>query len=281
VMGAVIPDIDVAFGLFGEKYFILGHRAFTHSFLGILPMAFLAAGVVWLFTREWKDGASFKALWGMAILGVVSHLFLDVCTSWGTMLMWPLKTRYALDHLFIIDLWYMGLFILPLALSFLYGNRRTLICLLGLAGVGAYHGLAAYEHHRAMAVAGLDQPEAWRAALPEPYSPFRWSAFDRKDGLLRGARLDFLKSSDPLDWKEWREPPMTPDIQAALDCPTGKTYLWFARVPMWEAEKQPDGSTVVRFWDERFHLYMNGESTARRFGAQVRVKDGKVLDSRF
>jgi hypothetical protein len=136
--------------------------------------------------------------------------------------------------------------------------------------------LAAYEHHRALETAAKDAPQAWRAAFPQPFSPFRWSAFNRQYGLLRGARLDFLKSSDPLGWKEWRDPPADADVQAALACPLAKTYFWFARVPLWEAEKQTNGDTVVRFWDERFHLYLNGDNAARRFGASVTVRDGKV-----
>ena len=44
VMGAVIPDIDIVLTLWGKSFYMLEHRGFTHSFVGILPMALLARG---------------------------------------------------------------------------------------------------------------------------------------------------------------------------------------------------------------------------------------------
>ncbi|HEY5039597.1 MAG TPA: hypothetical protein VIJ93_11040, partial [bacterium] len=108
-------------------------------------------------------------------------------------------------------------------------------------------------------------------------------AFERQDHLLRNTRLDFLKNSDPLVWNQWSEPPLTPEIQMAFNEPVIKSYLWFARVPVWEVEKEPDGATKVKFWDERFHASLRGQGneTAHRFGAEVVVKDGKIVSRKF
>ena len=112
-------------------------------------------------------------------------------------------------------------------------------------------------------------------------SPFRWSVFDRGDGLLRNGRIDFLRQAQPLEWRQWPDPPRTPAVQAALGTPLGKKYFWFARVPMWEELPQADGSTLVNFWDMRFNTYLRKDGLSRSFGAAFRIKDGQAVENRF
>ena len=195
VCGALIPDIDVVLAFFNRHLYITEHRGFTHSWIGLLPMAFLAAWVTWLIVRKKKESASFKTLFGMALVGIVSHELLDWCTSWGTMLLWPNRREFALDYLFIIDLWYMGLLALSLVLGAFFRKRRVIISLVGIVLSVSYIGLTAYEHHQAVQVAVKDRPQGKSTALPEPFSPFRWSVFNRQDGIVRNAHLDFLKVS--------------------------------------------------------------------------------------
>jgi inner membrane protein len=82
VLGAVAPDLDVVLSLFNHQLYVSEHRGFTHSLWGILPIILFAAWGAWLFIRKKSDGASFPALIGMALLGDLSHLALDWCTSW-------------------------------------------------------------------------------------------------------------------------------------------------------------------------------------------------------
>jgi membrane-bound metal-dependent hydrolase YbcI (DUF457 family) len=281
VLGALAPDIDNLYTLGTRELYLTEHRAFTHSYLGFLPMALLASALAWLFMRRRLDRASFLALFGMSLLGVLSHLFLDLCTSWGTMLLWPDKTRFALDHLSIVDPWYTSLLILPLALSYFWKARRVRICVIGLVLVAGYHCLASFNHHRALSIVEKDRPGVWAAAFPQLFSPFRWSAYNRENGSLKEAQIDFLKSDAPLKWEKWQEPPKTRDIQAAMDSPEGKQFLWFARVPMWSAEGQTDGTTIVYFWDMRFRDYKMREKVSHHFSARFVVKDGKVIQGKL
>ena len=278
VLGALAPDIDVLLSLWGRDFYITEHRGFTHSALGLIPTSLFAAWLAWLALKRIKGGASFKALWAMAFLGVVSHDFMDWCTNWGTMLLWPNRTRFALDHLFIVDIWYSLLLALPVLASAFWKEQRVKICVGGLALVAAYHALAAYNHHRALALVQNDRPGTWVAAFPQPFSPFRWSAFNRGEGLVKHVKIDFLKSGAGLEWDQWPEPPQTPAAQAAMDSPEGKRFMWFARMPMWEEEKKPDGTIEVGFWDMRFQTPYLKDRVGRRFGARVVVKDGKVVE---
>ncbi len=281
VFGSLIPDIDIVLTFWGKNFFITEHRGFTHSLWGLLPMSFLAAGAAWLWARKKEDGASFRLLWAMALLGVLSHILLDWCTSWGTMIFWPDRARFSLDHLFIIDLWYMGVLALPIACSFYWKEYRSRICAAGIALTLAYHALVAFNHSKALAIAGDGHPGAWTAAFPQPFSPFRWSAYNRDNGFLRNARIDFLQNAQPLEWSQWPEPSKTAAVQAVLDSPRGKQFMWFARVPMWREELQADGSTAVYFWDLRFNAFGRSGQESRRFGERFIVKDGRVTEGGF
>jgi len=281
VLGAIAPDIDIVLTLWGRDFYITEHRGFTHSLLGLLPMSFLSAWAAYLFVKQFKDHGSFQALWGMALMGVVSHDLLDWCTSWGTMLLWPNRTRFSLDYLFIVDPWYWALLALPVAGTFLFKEQRLRFCWTGFLIILGYHGLAAFNHWKALGIVERDRPQAWRAAFPQPFSPFRWSAYNRADGLLKNARIDFLLNRQPLEWNQWLEPPMTPEIKAVMGSEKGKQYLWFARVPMWEEEKQLDGTALVHFWDRRFNARWHKEPEVRRFGAVFMVKDGQVTGGGF
>ena len=276
VAGALIPDIDIVLTLWGKSFYVTEHRGFTHSLLGLAPMSFLAAGLAWLIVRKKKDRASFLSLWTLALLGVISHILLDWCTSWGTMILWPDRTRFALDHLFIIDLWYAACLALPLAAGFLARRHRMAFSMVGWGLVLGYHVLAAYNHHQALRAMPQEPAKSWVVAFPQPFSPFRWSVFAREDGTLWNRRLDLLKASNDPAQVEWKDPPLTPELHEVLDSPNGKRYLWFARVPVWEEEKQADGSFEVRFWDLRFQRSWDKDQAGRGFGTVFQVKDGRV-----
>ena len=277
VLGALAPDIDIILTLWGSQFYMTEHRGFTHSFLGFIPVSLFSAWVAWLFVRTKADRAPFKWMFGMAMLGVASHLYLDWCTSWGTMLLWPNRERFSGDSLFIVDLWYTAILAIPIVVSAFIKTHRAKICGVGILLAAGYHLFAVYNHSRAMEVAAKDRPQAWRAAFPQPLSPYRWSAFNRQDRLLRNARIDFLISPDALGWTDYPDPPMTPDLQAAMDSPEGKQFLWFSRVPYWEARPQPDGTQEISCLDLRFYAYAFKNQSTRRFGKKFTVKDGKVL----
>ena len=274
--GALIPDIDIVLTLWSRNLYITEHRGFTHSLLGLLPMSLLAAWMAAWVARNWKDRASFTHLWFMALVGVVSHLLLDWCTAWGTMLLWPNRTRFALDNLFIIDAWYWAVLALPLGAAFFFKEQSLRLCWAGFLLVLGYHGLAGYNHWKALQIVRHDRPGAVSLAFPQPFSPFRWSAYNRAEGLVRNAYINFLEQAGPTEWNEWKEPPKSAALQLVLDSPEGKQYLWFARMPMWEELKQVDGSTVIYFWDLRFNAYWHADQTTRRFGEKFVVRDGKV-----
>lgn len=104
VAGAMLPDIDVLFPL-GLEGPLVTHRSATHSFLGgVLLAAALAAALRW-----WRPQWKFRDLWLAGYVGVLSHLFGDWATSYGTPLFLPLITEnFSLDLISNLELVLLG-----------------------------------------------------------------------------------------------------------------------------------------------------------------------------
>lgn len=115
--GAMFPDIDfLAYGFSTDPMAMIRyHRGITHSFLALPLFAVALAFVTRWFAR--KAGMRSPGLWLLtAIFGIAiaSHILLDLCTSYGTQLWYPLSThRAAWDILFIIDLTFSAILLLP------------------------------------------------------------------------------------------------------------------------------------------------------------------------
>ncbi len=134
MLGAIFPDSDVLRDIFShDKLLVITwHRSITHS-LVLLPLwALLLAGVTRGFAnwRKW-EAPTFSSLAGIYAAGILSHILLDLVTSFGTMIWSPLKwSRPAWDLIFIVDFTLTGLFLVPQLLAWVYArpekvNRRA------------------------------------------------------------------------------------------------------------------------------------------------------------
>ena len=117
IAGANFPDIDVFALPFAHNSmaFITWHRNITHS-LVMLPVWALALAALtsWLARFiEWRS-PSLGALTGIYAAGLASHDFLDLLTSYGTMIWSPVNYfRLSWDWVFIVDLAVTSAVLLP------------------------------------------------------------------------------------------------------------------------------------------------------------------------
>ena len=134
MLGAIFPDSDVIRDIFShDKLLVITwHRSITHS-LVLLPLwALLLAGITRWFAnwRKW-EAPTFSSLAGIYAAGILSHILLDLVTSFGTMIWSPLQwSRPAWDLIFIVDFTLTGLFLAPQLLAWVYArpekvNRRA------------------------------------------------------------------------------------------------------------------------------------------------------------
>jgi hypothetical protein len=87
----------------------------------------LAALTRWFVRwRKW-DAPSFGALTGIYAIGILSHILLDLVTSFGTMAWSPLQwSRPAWDLIFIIDFTFTALLLCPQLLAWVYRKPEGL-----------------------------------------------------------------------------------------------------------------------------------------------------------
>jgi membrane-bound metal-dependent hydrolase YbcI (DUF457 family) len=116
-LGAIFPDIDVFAGPLAHNSLALieWHRNITHSLI-VLPFWSVALAFLtrWLAARIRWPAPSIGTLIGIYAAGLASHIFLDVITSFGTMVWSPLNyARPSWDWLFIIDLVLTSLALVP------------------------------------------------------------------------------------------------------------------------------------------------------------------------
>lgn len=109
-----IPDLDIVLGKFlPEIDGIALHRGWSHSilfFIGLSPL------LGWILTRIEKNSISFLKATILVFSCLFTHVLLDLFTSWGTQILWPLPNRFALKTIFVIDL----LYTIPLVLSLIF-----------------------------------------------------------------------------------------------------------------------------------------------------------------
>jgi membrane-bound metal-dependent hydrolase YbcI (DUF457 family) len=126
------------------------HRNITHSLVMLPIWALLLAGVTLPLARRvgWKP-PSFAKLVGIYAFGLASHVLLDVLTNFGTMVWSPLNySRVAWDWLFIIDLGFSGIALLPQFVAWCYREpakfsvRAGIIWLVFTGFVGATYAIA-------------------------------------------------------------------------------------------------------------------------------------------
>jgi inner membrane protein len=255
VLASNLPDIDIVLQARSDAAYLLFHRGFTHSLVGLLILPLMLAAGLW-----WAYGGRTRFGWLTLVsaCGVALHLAYDVLTSWGTMLLYPFSTaRYALDWLFIVD---FVTWALPIGVLIASSRRpelaRTAVVAWMLALL-VYCASAALVHRSAIAAVveaeratGREVAEAF--AFPRPGAPLRWQgvavapSFATGPGIavyrLRGLppQATLIRRVDRSFDDRW--------VSAALSTRAGQAYLWWARVPV-AAVARSEGAVTVTMND--------------------------------
>src|ERR1700737_2016426 len=128
MIGAIFPDADTIRDMLStnEMLMITWHRSITHSLVCLPLWALMLAALTWWIARRFKwESPSYATLVGIYALGILSHIFLDLVTSFGTMIWSPLQwSRPAWDIIFIIDFSLSTLLLLPQMLAWAYQDHE-------------------------------------------------------------------------------------------------------------------------------------------------------------
>jgi membrane-bound metal-dependent hydrolase YbcI (DUF457 family) len=145
-LGSMFPDIDIFAGPLAHNPLAImeWHRSITHSAL-LLPIwaLLLATASIPIAGRlKWKS-PPFPALFGIYAVGIATHIFLDLITSFGTMVWSPLRySRPAWDWVFILDLTLTAIALVPQFAAWCYRDpekfRLRAICVWAALTAGAF-----------------------------------------------------------------------------------------------------------------------------------------------
>ena len=291
VLAANAPDVDVISWFWGRATWLHWHRNITHSLTGLPVMALLSVAVVALCTRG-------KVRWMpaflIAVIGVASHLLLDLTNVYGVRLLLPFSGHWShLDLTPVVDFSIWTILLLGVAAPALSrlvgseigetGNTR------GNAGwaIAALLLFTAYDYTRS--VFHAHAVEIVDSRLYKKLAPRRVGAFPSANPLVwRGVAelsygyvdvpVDLRTAFRPQDAITYDKPPRTPAMRAAIDTYPFQMLLEFVQYPLW-VQQPPDSSgvTKIELLDLRF-----GTPTQSGFAATAMIdSNNQVRDSIF
>jgi len=129
-LGAVAPDFDIVAQLWGDYAYLKQHRVFSHSIPGLTLISLGLAGILSIIYPE--TGFLNLAFWAM--LGALSHTFLDLFNSYGVGALWPItRKKYTVNLLTIFDP-----VLFALVLIMIFYQQNTTWSSLALGGLVIY-----------------------------------------------------------------------------------------------------------------------------------------------
>jgi len=306
VLAAEASDLDVFYGIHGRVAALQHHRGWTHSFIGVPVMAGLTVLVVWawkrLFRKQRLDSnppVRWGMLYGIALLGPLSHILLDYTTAYGIRMFEPFSYKwYEWDIVSIIEPFMLGVLILGLVMPYLFGLineeigarqpqfRGRVGAIAALVAVVLMWGVRDFYHRRAVSALearvyqGADAVRV--SAYPYPWDPFVWHGVVETRNFYQTMLVDSRRGEvDPQDRaRTYYKPEETPMLEAAKNSHLGRVYLDWAKYPLLITEpiEERDVAYRVRFIDLRYRY--PGRSTP--LGASVDLnKSLQVVAQRF
>jgi inner membrane protein len=248
ILLAMAPDSDIVLRLISDPVYLQHHRGLTHSLLMLPLWGWL---IFSLSSRQVKQNPVMPKLIALALL---LHIFLDVVTTYGTMLFAPVSDkRFSVDLLFIIDPIFSLCLLIPVLLGFIWKRQARRLSTLSFAVALAYLLLAYSNQQQAIELTRKAHPDAIAFhALPLAFSPFNWQLIaEYPDHYARAAvnlKPDFpglrplfdkafvttllsTQMSVP-DQIQWQKLPAMHTVKHLDQLPGTAFYAWFTRFPV-------------------------------------------------
>lgn len=253
IAAAWLPDIDNLAGFFGPELYLIHHRGITHSILGGFVLSCLLVAIFRLFIK------SFPIKRGLAIsyLLILVHIFLDLITSYGTQIFYPITNmRYSVASVFIIDPFYTLIMVTILCFSLLTKKNKKKFAMLGFVWLFLYPminlGIRHIVQYRVEnRLKGNKAVFNKVHILPDALAPVFWKVIVEDNTSYQIGGLSLLDIDKPIDYKEFKR--AEPDLfkRFGKHASIFNTYFWFAGYPIMKT-KTSDKGVIITFGDLRF-----------------------------
>ena len=260
-LAAASPDIDIAFASTPLDFLLL-HRGITHSLAAVPLLGALLAVLCWPLWRAATPGRwSFGRVWLFSCLMVLLHIWLDIITTYGTMIFLPFShERVRLNAVFIVDL----LLTLPLLWALWRWRARRGLLVLTLLWIFVYPSVAiGLNHwHSVQNMARLtDEGREVQGltVLPDALAPFYWRLLYSEGDSVSEQSLDALGQprSPAIAHPAAKPAALTALAERSTRC---KAFFDFALLPVTAPLPSADapatsGTTDREGRDTRLQLY--------------------------
>lgn len=289
VIAANAPDCDTVSFFAGSPTYILWHRNITHSLIAIPFMALMAVALVRLFGRQpvrWLQGTL------IAIVGVASHLLLDLTNVYGVRLLLPFSGQwFHWDITPIVDLALWTILLLGCIAPWFarlvgseIGEKKRgpgpgwaiaalVLCTAWDYGRSVLHGRAT----AAMGSRSYRGQQPLRAGAFPGENPLVWGGIAELGDAYVWAPVDLRTRFRAEGLATYYKAERTAAIDAAMTALPFQRFLEFVQYPIWVTDPAQDyeHATRVQLIDMRF-----GTPSAPGFEAIATVNDrNQVVDS--
>ena len=257
MLGANLPDVDVASYAWGSLAALSFRRGWTHGVpaLVVLPLvlATLVFGALrWRGLRrgETLERTAFAQLTFLSYVSVLTHPLLDALNTYGMRWLMPFANRwFYADTLFIVDPWVWGCLA---AGAWMARKRRSgRPARVALAMVMAYivamwTGTTVVRHQaRAATETALGHPAAGVLVSPVPMIPWeRLVVVDDGERYRFGRHRWFRRPGFALGDYAVQKNHRHPAALVAAATPDGAAFLRWARLPFFVVVGHRGGTTV-------------------------------------
>jgi inner membrane protein len=292
VVAANAPDIDVVSWFWGRPTWLHWHRNITHSLAGAPVMAIATVALIALLSRK-------KIRWWqaflIALLGVASHLLLDLTNVYGVRLLLPFSGQWShLDTTPVVDFAIWAILLLGVVaptLSRLVGSEigepapdrgNAGWAVAALLLVTLYDYSRSVFHERAVNIVDshiFNRYAPRRAGAFPTANPLVWRGMAELSYGYADVPVDLRTAFHPADALIYYKPPRTAAMRAAMATYPFQMLLEFVQYPLWVVEPVLDanGDMRVSLIDLRF-----GSPSQSGFAATAIVDaQNRVVESSF
>ncbi len=271
VISSLAPDLDYITMFMSPLDFLKYHRGITH---GVLALFLFPLLVGLLLRYKFKGGFFYYA--SLSFLSYGLHLFMDLTTQYGTMVLSPLDwTRYSLNLNFIIDP-YILIGLLVAVTACYYSKKKTIyIALLFFILFSTYNVGKHYLKKSGEEFLRDSMDEYIYNIYPLPNDFLSWWFVSESKNTIKAGIVDiFTESVYIRDEMIYSESDRL--VRASKKTKAMEIFLSFAKHPYPEIIRENDITFVV--WRDISFSFVRGN----RFSATVEYdRNGNIIDSYF